>query len=159
MQPYAGLQCVRHQCARPKYSQSLHPACKHVVRGLRSTLIQFCFLQAKEHEVEELCTQLSAAREGNARLKMQLQQRQTEWKAASLQAAEVSSAESYLMQWFSLSWQAAYTASMHGITTFCINAWFVTFCIGAWAHSILHQHMESQHSASTHAIPATCINA
>ncbi len=59
--------------------------------------MHFCFLQAQEREIEALRRQLSAAREGNAALEVQLQQRQTEWKAASLQAAEVSSALSYLM--------------------------------------------------------------
>jgi uncharacterized membrane protein YvbJ len=80
------------------------------------------FVQAQDLALKALRTQLSAAREGNAGLHVQLQQRQTEWKAASLQAAEVSSAESYLMWCFSLSWAAVRTASMHEFITFCINA-------------------------------------
>ncbi len=89
----------------------------------RSTLIQFCFVQAQEHEVEAWRTQLSAAREGNAGLEVQLQQRQTEWKAASLQAAEVSPALSYLMQLHSHN-------KLHA----------------------QYQCMESQHSASMHRV-------
>ena len=59
----------------------------------------FSFLQAQDRALKALHRQLSAARDDNAGLQVRLQQRQTEWKAASLQAAEVSSALSYLMWW------------------------------------------------------------
>ncbi|DBB05309.1 TPA: hypothetical protein ACH3X3_010537 [Trebouxia sp. C0006] len=54
--------------------------------------------QAQDLTLKALRRQLSAAREGNAGLDVQLQQRETEWKAASLQAAEAHREENECLQ-------------------------------------------------------------